>query len=48
VFPFLVSRGQTLVLDIDESEWGVLVECEDEITVDVWIDPNKANLPLKK
>jgi hypothetical protein len=29
--------GETLTVEIDSREWGVLVQSEDHITVDVWI-----------
>ena len=35
--PFTVSCGQTLSVPIDERLWGVLVESEEEVIVDVWI-----------
>ena len=36
--PFIVNGGETLTIDIDSREWGVLVNSEDHVTVDVWID----------
>ncbi|MEI6683246.1 MAG: hypothetical protein WCO44_11490 [Bacteroidota bacterium] len=36
--PFSVGCGETLTVGIDEREWGVLVESDDNILVNVWID----------
>lgn len=36
--PFIVNCGETLTVEIDEREWGVLVESEEDVIVDVWID----------
>lgn len=36
--PYYVHGGERLYVEIDEREWGVLVESEDHITVDVWIE----------
>jgi hypothetical protein len=36
--PFTIECGETLTVPIDEREWGSLVESEDNIMVDVWID----------
>jgi len=35
--PYTVTCGQTLSVPIDERQWGVLVESEEEVIVDVWI-----------
>jgi hypothetical protein len=35
--PFTVTCGQTLSVAIDDRQWGVLVESEEEVIVDVWI-----------
>jgi hypothetical protein len=35
--PYLVYPGQPLSVEIDQREWGVLVETEDEIDVSVWV-----------
>jgi hypothetical protein len=34
--PFTVNCGETLVVGIDDGEWGVLVESDYEVIVDVW------------
>ncbi|MEI6898765.1 MAG: hypothetical protein WCL00_02710, partial [Bacteroidota bacterium] len=34
--PYTVNCGETLTVEIDEREWGVLVESEEEVIVDVW------------
>jgi hypothetical protein len=34
--PYEMTCGQILSVDIDDREWGVLVESEDELLVDVW------------
>jgi hypothetical protein len=36
--PYMVQCGETLTVEIDEREWGVLVETESDILVDVWIE----------
>jgi hypothetical protein len=36
--PYSVSCGNELRVEIDEREWGVFVESEDEVIVDVWIE----------
>ena len=35
--PYYLGCGETLTVPIDELPWGVLVESEKEITVDVWM-----------
>jgi hypothetical protein len=35
--PYTVPCGITLTVDIDEREWGVMVECEQGVIADVWI-----------
>jgi hypothetical protein len=34
--PYEMICGETLVVQVDEREWGVLVESEQMVTVDVW------------
>ena len=34
--PYLVQTGQTLTVEIDEREWGVMVNSEEAVQVDVW------------
>lgn len=34
--PYTVNGGDTLTVEIDDREWGVYVETEDNISVDVW------------
>lgn len=36
--PFTVLCGETLTVEIDERAWGVLVQTESDVLVDVWID----------
>lgn len=36
--PYTVTCGQTLTVSIDERQWGVLVESEEAVIVDVWIE----------
>lgn len=36
--PYQMSCGETLTVVIDDREWGVLVESEDDVIVDVWIE----------
>src|ERR1035437_465437 len=35
--PFTVSCGQTLDVNIDERNWGVMVDSDVKLIVDVWI-----------
>jgi hypothetical protein len=35
--PFTVSCGQTLDVNIDERDWGVMVDSDVKLLVDVWI-----------
>lgn len=34
--PYTVYAGETLTVEIDERDWGVFIQTDDEITVDVW------------
>ncbi len=43
--PFTLDGGQTLYINIDTREWGVLVESDDHITVDVWIEEDLLRSP---
>jgi hypothetical protein len=36
--PFIMNCGETLVVGIDDREWGVLVNSEDDVIIDVWIE----------
>lgn len=36
--PYLVQTGQTLTVEIDEREWGVMVNSEENVLVSVWIE----------
>lgn len=36
--PYTVYGGETLSVDIDDNEWGVLVESDDHVKVSIWID----------
>ena len=36
--PFTLYGGQTLTLEVDGREWGVFVESDDHVIVDVWIE----------
>ena len=36
--PYTVNCGETLTVDIDERDWGVLVESEEQVIVDVWFN----------
>lgn len=40
--PYTLIDGQTLSIDIDEREWGVLVQSDDHMTVSVWIEEGKS------
>jgi len=42
--PYTVYGGEILSVPIDDREWGVYVESDDEITVDVWISTGEAGL----
>jgi hypothetical protein len=41
--PFTVDCGETLTVAIDDGEWGVLVESDEEIIVDVWFSAGGNN-----
>ena len=36
--PYAVLCGETLTVEIDERDWGVLVETDSDILVDVWTE----------
>lgn len=36
--PYAVLCGETLTVEIDERAWGVLVETDSAVLVDVWIE----------
>ena len=36
--PYYVTCGNTLEVEIDDREWGALVESDMDINVSVWID----------
>lgn len=36
--PYTVMCGETLTVEIDERAWGVLVQTEYDVLVDVWIE----------
>jgi len=40
--PYTVYAGETLSVDIDDRQWGVLVQSAHDIVVDVWISENKS------
>lgn len=43
--PLELTSGEPLAVDIDENEWGVWIECDTQIIVNVWIDDGvKMNL----
>jgi hypothetical protein len=43
--PYIVNGGETLSVPIDEREWGVIVNSDDEVSVDVWTStPDSPNL----
>jgi hypothetical protein len=42
--PFELPENSTLYVDIDEREWGVLVECDCEMIISVWIEGSKSKL----
>ena len=35
--PYSVNYGMTLTVDIDDREWGVIVESSETVVVSVWI-----------
>ena len=37
--PYTIECGETLTVEIDDREWGALVQSEDEVCIDVWITP---------
>ncbi|MDD4604383.1 MAG: hypothetical protein PHF97_11340 [Bacteroidales bacterium] len=36
--PYITYSGVDLIVEIDDREWGVLVESDDLVIVDVWIE----------
>ena len=40
--PYILFGGDTIYVDIDEREWGVIVDTESEVKVDVWIEGSKS------
>jgi hypothetical protein len=36
--PYQVSCGETLTVPIDEREWGVIVQSDSDVIVDVWFE----------
>jgi hypothetical protein len=36
--PYEVACGETLTVEIDERDWGVIVQSDTEVIVDVWFD----------
>ena len=36
--PYYLPSGQTIAVEIDNREWGVAVQSECDVQVDVWID----------
>lgn len=36
--PYTAFCGETLTVEVDEREWGVLVESESKVSVDVWFE----------
>lgn len=36
--PYGVACGSTLMVPIDEREWGIIVQSDSEVIVDVWIE----------
>ena len=45
--PLQLCEGETLTIEIDENEWGVLVESEEHLVVDVWIEESKSPVKLQ-
>ncbi len=43
--PYTVNCEETLSVEIDERTWGVLVQSDDHVYVDVWIEEEN---PLKE
>ena len=41
--PDTVGCNVQLSYEIDERDWGVIVECDDHVTVDVWTEPGGDN-----
>lgn len=45
--PFTVASGTTLTVDIDDRDWGVLVEANESVVVSVWITEEDAIPSMK-
>ena len=41
--PDTIGCNQQISFEIDERDWGVVVESDDHVTVDVWIDDGGGN-----
>lgn len=41
--PFTLIGDDRVYVDIDEREWGVVVESSDKVCIDVWIEESKAS-----
>ena len=42
--PFTVNGGETIDVEIDDREWGTLVQSDSPVNVDVWIDGASLNM----
>ena len=42
--PYTVNAGETLSVEIDDRDWGVAVNSDDDITVDVWISTEQTRM----
>ncbi len=44
--PFYLVGSDIVYVDIDEREWGVLVQSNDKVVIDVWIEESKSPADL--
>jgi hypothetical protein len=40
--PFFVNSGETLTVPVDDRDWGVYIESNDHVYVDVWSSDSSA------
>jgi hypothetical protein len=43
--PFNINFNEVLTVDIDQRDWGVLVESQEKVIVGVWFTGEKSSIP---
>ena len=46
--PYTVNCGETLYVDIDDRDWGVYVQSNDQVIISVWIEYSQGDMPAGK